>query len=197
MRLLTLIVPLALIGCPDPTTGGDATDIASDPAEPPWFTNAGCAARYERVNPQSGTHTDVDASIRWQTNPPSSGDHFGIWARWGVHNEIVPRGIWVHNLEHGGVAVLYRCAGDCTAVRTQLENFVRMLPTEPACSADDAGIRRRIVLTQDPLIDSPIAAAGWGSTYHAECFDRPSLEAFVLHATGRGPEDFCSEGFYP
>src|SRR5439155_25339824 len=109
--------------------------------------------------------------------------------------EVVPRGHWVHNLEHGGVAVLYRCDGNCGPTRAALEAFVRSLPPEAACAG--SGVARRIVLTQDPLLAVPVAAASWGWTYRARCVDAPSLTAFVLARTGHAPEDFCSEGSYP
>jgi hypothetical protein len=177
---------------------GDADDLAQD-VTVPIFTDAACGAMYQRHNPEPGVHVEVGTTITWNTNPPSSGAHFPIWARWGVHNAVLPRGHWVHNLEHGGVAVLYRCDGDCTNLRRQLENFVRSLPPEPVCLRDDAGVARRVLLTEDPLLDRSVtvAAAAWGYTYRARCFDRDSLEAFVLQLTGRGPEDFCSEGSVP
>ncbi len=161
----------------------------------PIFEDAACGATFMRFDEQPGMHLDADASIVWTTNPPSSGDHFGDWARWGIHNEIVPRGNWVHNLEHGGVVVLYRCDGDCTATRNALVAFVQSIEPEAACIG--TGVPRRIVLTQDPLLDVPVAAASWGWTYRANCVDTDSLGAFVRRRTGHAPEDFCTEGTYP
>src|SRR2546430_351825 len=43
-------------------------------------------------------------------------------------------GQFVHNLEHGGIAILYNCpsGNDCTALKNQLENYVKNLaPAEP------------------------------------------------------------------
>jgi hypothetical protein len=184
--------------------GSAGTDVVLEDV-PPIFTDAGCDARYFQHAPMDGIHVEADAGIVWTTNPPSSGNHIGIWARWGIHTMVIPRGYWVHNLEHGGVAILYRCAGDCTALRASLEAFVRALPPEPACQGDpDAGIPasafpRRVVLTEDPLLDpgDTVAASAWGYTYHASCLDAPSLQAFVLARTGHGPEDSCYDGFYP
>jgi hypothetical protein len=176
--------------------GGGPSDGGLDASEAPIFTDAGCGAHYASYPPDPGLHTDLDASITWSTNPPSSGTHFPIWAKWGVHTEIVPRGYYVHNEEHGGVVLLYRCiAPDCAQLRQQLETFVNGLPGEPQCAS--SGVARRVVLTEDPLIDSPVAAAAWGYVYKADCVDEPSLRAFVLARIGRGPEDLCTEGFYP
>lgn len=178
----------------------DAAAEASDApdSDPPLFVDAGCGATYASFTPAMGVHVPPDASIMWTTNPPSSGDHYPFWARWGMHSTYVPRGYWVHNLEHGGVAVLYRCESDCDALRAQLAAFVASLPPEAQCVMEmDGGPTFRIIVTEDPEIDSPIAAAAWGYTYHANCFDAPSLRAFVLGRVGHGPEDSCAEGFYP
>lgn len=145
----------------------------------------------------AATHHPVGTELTWSTNPPSSGPHYVLWARWGVHQQPVPRGYWVHNLEHGGVAVLYRCGADCATVRAQLESLVRSLPGEPMCLPVGRDLPRRVLLTEDPELDVPVAAAAWGYTYRAGCVDPASLRAFVLDRTGHAPEDTCAEGSYP
>jgi hypothetical protein len=101
----------------------------------------------------------------------------------------------VHNLEHGGVVVVYRCAADCAATRQRLVDFVRGLPAEPRCVG--TGVSRRIVLTEDPLLGVPVGAAAWGWTWRGGCADLASLRQFVLERTGQAPEDFCDEGSFP
>jgi hypothetical protein len=186
---------------PDASVDGGVVDSPADvpardvPNDGPIFVDAGCNATYMRHDEQPGAHVPPDAGITWTTNPPSSGNHFDEWARWGIHRVVIPRGYWVHNLEHGGVAVLYRCNGDCNATRAQLEAVVRALEPEPQCTG--SGVARRILLTEDPLLDVPVAAASWGWTYRADCVDPGSLEAFVRRRTGMAPEDVCAEGTYP
>lgn len=177
--------------------GGDRTsfDAFDGVGDGPIFVDADCGAVYSRHDVYPGAHVPLDAGITWSTNPPSSGDHYDAWARWGIHREVVPRGYWVHNLEHGGVVVLYRCDGECDSVRDALESFVRGLRPEPECMG--TGVVRRILLTPDPLLDVPVAAAAWGWTYRAYCVDVPSLEAFVYRLTGQGPENVCADGSYP
>jgi hypothetical protein len=163
----------------------------------PVLRDAACGAAIVAHPILESPHVETDASTPWNSNPPSSGPHFGIWARWGVYAEPIPRGYLVHSLEHGAVVVAYRCANRaaCPAVHDRLASFVRGLPPEPACVVD--GLRRRIILTPDPLLDTAVAAAAWGHTYRADCVDEGSLETFVLSLTGRAPEDFCADGFYP
>ncbi|CAN5561446.1 hypothetical protein BH09MYX1_BH09MYX1_42190 [soil metagenome] len=81
----------------------------------------------------------------------------------------------------------------CTALVDQLRALMNSLPEDPLCDKD-AGPARRVVLTPDPLIDGPVAAAAWGWTYNAACFDKATLEAFAKEHYGKGTEDFCTNG---
>jgi hypothetical protein len=198
------------------TVDGDGSSATMDAArdgeggmmdafQVPSLGDAACGAAITQHMVQESPHVDFDASmydaaINWNSNPPSSGPHFGLWAYWGIYPTPIPRGYYVHNLEHGGVVLSYRCASraasaQCTAMHDQLAAFVNGLPPEPACVG--TGVRRRIILTPDPSLTTTVGGSAWGYTYNASCVDTRSLEIFVLSLTGRAPEDFCADGFYP
>jgi hypothetical protein len=63
-------------------------------------------------------------TVPYKTDPATSGPHYQVPAPWGVYTEPVPAVIRVHNLEHGGIEVLY---GDkvSAADRAQVEQDVR------------------------------------------------------------------------
>lgn len=158
-----------------------------------------CHSRARSVPQIAGVHVEPDAGpITWLTNPPSSGPHYPNWARWGAFPNI-PRGNWLHNLEHGGVAMLYRCAsGTCDTTRDALLRATDGIPTDPACMPSDAAPTRvRVVITNDNEITTPIAAAAWGALYEADCVDATSLRQFYMMFAGHAPEDFCADGFVP
>src|SRR3989344_4007834 len=48
----------------------------------------------------------------YNSNPPTSGNHYGTPANWGVYNEPLPDEHLVHNLEHGGIWISYRDPSD-------------------------------------------------------------------------------------
>lgn len=60
------------------------------------------------------------------SNPPTSGPHSGTAARWGIYEEsnAVPKENFVHNMEHAGVVVTYKCS-DCADVVDQLQDIVQ------------------------------------------------------------------------
>ena len=113
----------------------------------------------------------------------------------------VPRGYYVHDLEHGAVVLLYHCDADadagCADVVAELQKAVDALPDDPLCTsiADrNDGVRVRAVITPDPDIPTAIAAAAWGWTYTADCVDLPSLTAFAREHYGQGTEQLCGNG---
>jgi hypothetical protein len=76
---------------------------AIDPAVRRAAEAAGCTVQ---AFPSGGrSHLAKEASFRYLTDPPTSGDHYPIWADWGVYDHPVPNPVQVHNLEHGGVVI--------------------------------------------------------------------------------------------
>ncbi len=148
-----------------------------------------------------GTTTDI---MTWNSNPPSSGQHFPIWAAYQEFTDPVPRGYYVHDLEHGAVVLLHNCANDggspdasspeCQSIIDGLHQVAAGLADDPLCVAGGQGIRVRVVTTPDPLLTNKVAAAAWGWTYNATCMDVPTLLDFVKAHYGQGTETTCSNG---
>jgi len=148
--------------------------------------------------------------VGYATNPPSTGNHYPLWAAFGVYDRPVPRGFWVHDLEHGAVVITYNCS-DCAADVEAAKAFIEQLPVDSSCAgaSGGTGAKRRIVLTPDPLLDVRFAASAWqgpasddggvgtGFTLRASCFDVDAFGAFVTAHYARGPENFCTDGVDP
>lgn len=146
--------------------------------------------------PVSGAvHVPACTPVAYDTNPPSGGDHWPIWATYAKYDGVVvPREMYVHDLEHGAVVLLHRCEGaepSCAEVEAALGAAYDGATSDPLCTS---GAHARLILTRDPLISTPIAAAAWGATYTATCIDPPSLAAFVASRYAKGPENTCAAG---
>jgi hypothetical protein len=151
---------------------------------------------------QPGIHVPVGTVITsWNSNPPSSGEHYPIWGKWNHTNNAsapLPRGYYVHNQEHGGVVLLYNCPEGCPDEISAMQAIMADLPPDPLCAAP--GVSTRTLITADPALPSGIrfAAAAWGFTYTADCFDVQSMRDFILAHYAQGPEDTCADGvIYP
>ena len=141
-----------------------------------------------------GVHVPTCSPISFTTNPPTSGPHYPIWALFQEYAQAVPRGFWIHSMEHGAVALAYDCPGGCAADVAKLEAIVAAQPQDPLCVAP---VTARVVLTPDPALDAPIAAAAWGHALRAQCVDAPLVEAFVVAHYAQAPEDECAGGIDP
>jgi hypothetical protein len=180
---LGLAVFLSSLSC---TSGAHST---------PWHPDASCPVTIDSPPLLPGTHVAIGSDVEWNSNPPSSGPHYPVWAAYQAYGSPVPRGYYVHDLEHGAIVLLYHC-GDagCPDVVAALHAVSDAVPDDPMCTAAGQGVRVRTIITPDPLLDVPVAAVAWGWTYKAECADFATLKAFALEHYGRGTEALCANG---
>lgn len=134
--------------------------------------------------------------VSHRSNPPSSGIHYGQVPAFGIYAQPLPRGYWIHSLEHGSVVITYNCPEGCAEEVAQAEAAIRSLPLDPMCVR--AGISsRRIIMTPDPLLDTRWAASSWGYTLRASCFDAEAVLAFYRDHVNHGLENLCNYDFNP
>jgi hypothetical protein len=189
---------LAAGGCSGGSSGGGGGDAGTTttlhPDAPPLPGETACTVvEVTEIPVESGIHIPDCAPLSYATNPPSGGPHWPIWAAYREYTVPVPREMYVHGLEHGAVVLAYRCQEPCPDVVAMLSKVFDGMQ-DPLCLQIPGGPAARVVLTPDPLLDTPIAAAAWGATYTATCLDEPSLRAFVNAHYGQGPEVLCADG---
>ena len=140
-------------------------------------------------------HVPVCTPVSYATNPPSGGDHWGVWAAFTTYATPVPREMYVHDMEHGALVLLHDCDGACPEELTAaLAAAHDQVMGDPLCLQIPGGPSERVLTTPDPLLDTPIAIAAWGATYTATCIDEASLKAFAKAHYGHGPEQVCADG---
>ncbi len=213
---LGALAPVALIAIA--ACGGKAATHTIDPGGPafdgavegratgPYHPDASCPVTIDTPPLLDGIHVPIGSEVLYNSNPPSSGPHYPIWAAYQEFTTPVDRRYYVHNIEHGAVVLLYKCdadageAGDggdggtaCDALVEGLRKAAAAIETDPLCD-QDAGVRVRVVITRDPFIPTPIAATAWGNTYTAACVDLPTLSAFAKAHYGHGSEISCANG---
>jgi hypothetical protein len=159
----------------------------------PLHYDLGSCGVVDILDEEFGEHVPQSTVLSHSTNPPASGPHYGIWARYDFSYPALERGFWLHNVEHGAIALLYRCDEGCPAEVAALEDVVRGYPVDPACSTP---VKRRALVASDPLLPDgvPFAAIAWGVTYTATCVDPGALEQFRRDFYAKAPEDFCTDG---
>jgi hypothetical protein len=137
---------------------------------------------------EGADHVADCAVIDYGTNPPSSGTHYFTWGAFGVYETPLPRGFWVHAMEHGAVVFSYR-EDLATEEDVDAAREVAQKAADPDCSGAP-----RVILTPDPKLDVEWAASAWGHTLRASCFDAEAFDCFFDAHVGQGPEKVCAPG---
>ena len=156
-------------------------------------TGGVCESVTEASPPTSWNHLTPCDPVTYDTNPPSGGDHYFVWAAYHSYDFAVPPGFLVHSLEHGAVIYWYNCPDGCSDEVAQAEAFIGELPTDPLCAGQ--GVERRVILVPSPDLPARWAASAWGFTLKADCFDRVGMRSFYDTHYGNGREALCDPGF--
>jgi hypothetical protein len=53
--------------------------------------------------------TDI-YGVSYNSNPPTSGSHFAVWAKPGIYDRLISDGYLIHSMEHGYVLLWYDCS---------------------------------------------------------------------------------------
>lgn len=129
------------------------------------------------------THYAVGSETSNDWEPfPASGNHWGAWAKWNTaYGEPVKRPFILHNLEHGGIVLSYKCdsqseSSECTDAAQKLVDL-----------ANQFG-QGRILITPDPTQPSMFAIRAWRWGYSSDCLDDGALQ-FIEDHYRHGRED--------
>lgn len=179
-------------GGPDAGDNGDAGDAgdAADPGDAGFLCNSTIATFALAPSP----HVLTCSPVTYATNPPTSGPHYPSWAAFKTYTSPVPRGFYVHSMEHGAVVIAYNCPSGCDADLALLAAFLDARPADPLCVAP---LKSRIIVTPDPLLDTMFAASAWGASLKSDCFDWNALTLFLDTHYAMAPENFCFDGIDP
>lgn len=127
------------------------------------------------VEDQGRNHIAVGEQHQpYNSNPPTSGQHWPQPAPWGIYDEEQPDEQLVHNLEHGGVNVFYKPDLPKEQV-SRLEDIVRPY-------------RVKVILAPRSANDSLVALTSWTRILKLNEFDEAKVAAFIKTNRNRGPE---------
>jgi hypothetical protein len=188
-RLWCAYVALALVACgkSESRASGDAGFIEYDASAPVGV----CDAVEQRHAIEGHDHVAICDAVSYRSRPPSSGNHYPVWAAYGAYDAPIAEGFWVHDLEHGAVVLTYHCPDGCDADVQAAKDMIAAFPADDSCAAP---VRARLILTPDPRLDVKFAASAWGYTLRASCFDPAPFRDFALRHYAQGPEDLCGDG---
>jgi hypothetical protein len=143
---------------------------------------AGCRLTHPEI--EGSTHESRQFSASdYETNPPTSGNHFPEWYEDGVYEpgDVPELGKLVHTLEHGRINVQYKPGTPAETVG-QLE----------ALLAEQSDGYHMLLYENASGMDAQVAATTWGHSLtcpemNDEVFD--ALRTFRAEYIDQGPED--------
>jgi hypothetical protein len=118
------------------------------------------ASGMRQVVTETASHVEEGAPLTYRNRPPSSGMHWGSVPQmtdYRMWDQPLSPGRWVHMLEHGAVAVLYRpdlCDATCVG---QLATFYDSAPRSSLIPSI-----RHLVVTPYRDMDHAVAVVAWG-----------------------------------
>jgi uncharacterized protein DUF3105 len=185
MKFRVRLGALLLVGMPVVGCGGSA----STPAAPPVDTGS-CTMTESAVANEGWVHVAEGSSVNYQHNPPASGPHYPVWARYQSYTTPVARPYWVHNLEHGAIVLVHRPDASPAFVSTLTDTF-RALPNDSSCG------HPRALLTPDPLLARPVAVIAANFVLEGDCVSPDAIRRFALAHRAQAPENICDSGTRP
>jgi hypothetical protein len=183
---LGFVVVAVLLGVMGGGGGADEETLRAD------LEAAGCTLQTAKA--LEGAHSVRDpggTSDKWNTDPPTTGPHYSVAAIFGIYDEEIEIARVVHNLEHGGIYILYgKDVPDATV--DELRAYYEDNKTGT------------IMAPLDSLGDT-FALGAWvedGDTkmgFVAKCadFDEGAVSTFFDELQFRGPERFDPSDLQP
>ncbi len=138
-----------------------------------------------RIPLLAAKHIPEGQKVKYNSNPPTSGDHYAVEAEWGIYNVAPVDERLVHNLEHGGIVISYNQDKIKGEELGKLRAQVRKLST----------INPRVIVTPRENLESAIALTAWGYLQKLDKYDPTAVKTFYNAHIARGTE--CQQGLCP
>jgi len=131
-------------------------------------------------------HVDMGSKLTFKSYPPTSGVHYPVAPDAGIYPTAqyptgLPEGEFVHALEHGYIALLYKPGTDPDTIK-QVQQLYSTLPVGKYG-------RVKVVVTPYDHMDTPITAIAWGWKLPLQTVDRDAIQKFYVAHVDHGPED--------
>ena len=208
---LALLPTVALVSCGSgQTVDNDTcpydTGTANGPYDPnPPVTNGSPVGQYIPEMPHN--HVDQGTKVQYEHQPPTSGCHYNLGfgkapiLPGAYTTEIAPE-YWVHNLEHGYMAVLYNCPGGCDADFQAIRTWMAGLKPDPELqSAVTSGALKTSYskVVAIPYAEMPVrfAAVVWDYYDPMTKLDVGELQRFYDNHLDADPEAHASGSIAP
>ncbi|MGH2364785.1 MAG: DUF3105 domain-containing protein [Chloroflexota bacterium] len=127
------------------------------------------------------SHIPEGQPISYSSYPPAFGDHYPTPKAWQAYDSQVPDGYFVHNLEHGGIVILYHCPSGCASTVDQLKNLYNRLPKDQFNEV-------KLVISPYANETHEITLLAWDYRLELNSLNLSTITAFYHEHVDQGPE---------
>jgi hypothetical protein len=128
-------------------------------------------------------------ATNYNSDPPTSGQHYSEPAEAGFYEEALPDERLVHNLEHGHIVVYYNCTNLSESDCSDLKASIRQAMERAGVVSSTQTLK--IVAVPRPDMENLVTYTSWGRLYRAESFDEDEFLLFVEQNRNHAPEPFA------
>lgn len=122
-------------------------------------------------------HISRATPVTYNTNPPTSGNHFAEAESWGVYGKEIEDKAAVHSLEHGGIWISYKDVDEETV--KVLNELGRENP-------------HSVVVSPRATNDTPIAVVSWGRMMKLDKLNKALIQKYIETYINQGPEKLAN-----
>ena len=154
--------------------------------QPTASPTAGATPNLGYAQPDQGhNHVAVGTKVTYTYCAPASGNHFNVAGTsgpiparvYGPNDTVTPMG-WIHNLEHGGLVILYQgtSSGATPEGQAAFKAYYDAFPPAADCGP---------VIARFDQMSSPFQAIVWGRVLPLQTFDQAEITAYWNQWGGR------------
>jgi len=158
-----------------PACGGGSSDVSDASSHAAVvFSDPGI----ETFPDEGHDHVPVGTVVPYQTDPPTSGNHYPDPQPGGFYDRPIASGFLVHSMEHGGVIIYYD------------QHHVSKKDLDALRSLADAhrGNFSQVVVVPRNDSDFPIILTAWTHRLRLIGYDADRVHGFLALFLGNGPE---------
>lgn len=153
----------------------------------------------QKITALDRKHVPAGTKVDYNSDPPTSGPHYGDWIRAGILETPPDDRNLVHSLEHGYVILSYRCnltKGESAATSSGESSPSGLLDTKEQCQERKSQLskiyekkgKRKLIVTPRTNLDTAFALTAWTYLDKFNDFDTKKIEKFIDSFRDQGPE---------
>lgn len=132
----------------------------------------------DEIPDQGRGHVPDGTQVQYNSNPPTSGQHYAKWITRGIYDKPQVDGNLIHSLEHGAVILSYKS----DLAKEDVEKIKSVF--------SKASVSKKIMVPRENL-DTPVALTSWGRLLKLQTIEATSeakIKEFMETNEDRGPE---------